>query len=299
MTQELTVVADADLARALVFETPVAKLPDLIRRLDIVKAEAMARGLPDIAKRASDAAHLCRLRVVEAVPARESGYQGHQSSVPAGDTTPEIATSTLRTWRSTYAGHTLDSLEERLAKSDEPVTREALAPKKSPPHVTNNSGDNEWYTPAPIVDAARAIMGTIDLDPASSAKANEVVKATHYYTPEYDAFRPGPWRGNLWMNPPYESGLVVAFVDRLIIEVRLYPRPAIVLVNNATETKWGQDLLAEAVVVCFPSGRIRFEKSDGVRNTPLQGQMIVGLGTVDIERFIQEYKEIGTCLVAQ
>ena len=55
------------------------------------------------------------------------------------------------------------------------------------PHVFHNSGENEWYTPAHIVEAARACMGGIDLDPATSAKAQETVKAEAFYTIGDDA----------------------------------------------------------------------------------------------------------------
>ncbi len=45
---------------------------------------------------------------------------------------------------------------------------------------------NEWYTPSYIIEAARQVLGSIDLDPASCALANQTVKAAKYFTVDDD-----------------------------------------------------------------------------------------------------------------
>lgn len=47
--------------------------------------------------------------------------------------------------------------------------------------VLHSSESAEWYTPPPIVEAARATMGGIDLDPFSSAGANQIVRAAFFF----------------------------------------------------------------------------------------------------------------------
>lgn len=66
----------------------------------------------------------------------------------------------------------------------------------------------EWYTPERFVDAARAVMGTIDVDPASHAEANRVVRATLYYDEAHDGLTKA-WYGCVFLNPP--GGRVNAF----------------------------------------------------------------------------------------
>ena len=46
--------------------------------------------------------------------------------------------------------------------------------------------DFEWITNYDLVSSAHALLGGIDLDVASSHKANEYVEAANYFTPRDD-----------------------------------------------------------------------------------------------------------------
>jgi hypothetical protein len=71
--------------------------------------------------------------------------------------------------------------------------------------VLHSSESNEWYTPAKFVNAARKLMGDIDLDPASSEAANKAVKAGKIFTIDDDGLSK-KWKGRVWLNPPYGRG---------------------------------------------------------------------------------------------
>lgn len=159
-------------------------------------------------------------------------------------------------------------------------------------HVSNNSGDNEWYTPPQYIESARKVMGRIDLDPSSTKAANQIIKAKRFYDAEMDGLVQ-PWKGCIWMNPPYSQPEIWKFIDKL--ETEQYEQ-AIILVNNATETKWGQKLLSLSAAVCFHTGRIRFVSPDGeLGDAPLQGQMIAYIGP-KFKEFIAEFQQYGICL---
>lgn len=70
----------------------------------------------------------------------------------------------------------------------------------------------EHYSNREIIEAARSVLGGIDLDPASCAEANREVRASCYYTKEVDGLAL-PWFGRVWLNPPGGT-LVVTDQDR-------------------------------------------------------------------------------------
>jgi len=162
-------------------------------------------------------------------------------------------------------------------------------------HVANNSGNNEWYTPPEYTAAAKVVMGGIDLDPASSHKANEFVGADKYYTLEDDGLVQ-EWGGRVWMNPPYSQPEIAEFCDKFLASPEI--NEACVLVNNATDTRWMQKMLKHATAVCFVRGRISYlDKSGKPKNKPLQGQAILYYGN-NTDGFSSAFSEFGVTFYA-
>jgi hypothetical protein len=153
---------------------------------------------------------------------------------------------------------------------------------------------DEWYTPQEYIDAARQVMGGIDLDPASCVDANFVVRAGRWFDKDEDGLAQ-PWFGRVWLNPPYSAGLVERFVRRAH---EMYAAglvsAAVVLLNNATETQWFQLMLGH-YAVCFPAARVRFWRPGHNPVGARQGQAVFYLG-VERDRFVEVFERFGPVL---
>jgi len=167
----------------------------------------------------------------------------------------------------------------------------------------SNRDSDAWFTPEKYLVAVRKVLGgTISLDPFSSAEANKVVKAEQYFTEKENAFK-REWFSSkvgdsknhtVWMNPPYGGGLVSDAVNLFLNEYaeKSFSR-GIILVNNATETKWFQRALSVASALTLTDHRISFWNSDGKAisgNT--RGQAFLYFGETP-EDFIQTFSAFG------
>jgi ParB family chromosome partitioning protein len=182
-----------------------------------------------------------------------------------------------------------------VADLPEPTLRKALEAINPSTRYDSHSGDFEWYTPAEYIAAAVRVMGAIDCDPASIATANEVVRAAQFYTAEDDGLSQ-PWRGRVWMNPPYSQPLVARFGARLCEELAYgNVTEAIVLLNNTTETASFQQMARLARAICFPAGRVKFYHPGGGLSAALQGQAFLYFGEHD-RQFCAEFAGFGLCV---
>lgn len=202
-----------------------------------------------------------------------------------------------------------EDFEEHIATTKEigeltsaAVTKAARQIKAGQPmSVTVFSHESvEYYTPPVYVDAARALMGGIDLDPASCDIAQEWIQATTYYTIEDNGIAQD-WLGRVWLNPPYSksggksnqdiwsSHLALEYQSGNVTE-------AVLLVKSAMGYKWFENLWRDWPV-CFVRERLSFVRSDGNdKGQSKLGTSILYFGQ-NIDGFIAKFGKFGRIIL--
>jgi ParB family chromosome partitioning protein len=187
----------------------------------------------------------------------------------------------------------------------------------------------DWHTPLAIIEAARAVMGTIDVDPASSPEANEAVQATTYFTEDDDGLVEacGPdglimraWYGRVFLNPP--GGQVRRFWETLLLNHALGNTSEAIWVGysleqfqslqnaNYQQLDDAQPRHPLAFPTCIPKQRLKFVENEAKRESrktferirmrrvrehagsPTHGNYITYLGP-NVDRFVEEFSVFG------
>ncbi|HSW43507.1 MAG TPA: DNA N-6-adenine-methyltransferase [Patescibacteria group bacterium] len=222
---------------------------------------------------------------------RDAGHGGDRRS-PSRDGTVKLGDLGLTRNRSSrwqaIAKMPEDDYEARLfaiehEEEDDSLAVQVLGGLKA-------SGIVEWYTPTHYIEAAREVMGGIDLDPASSELANRTVRADRIYTMADDGLSQ-PWEGRIWLNPPYGKGSGL-FTTKLVEEYETGHVEAAVLLLNAYgfDAMWFQPLWDHPI--CFTDHRITFTSPQRESGGPANGNIFIYLGT-DEGAFAERFRAFG------
>ncbi len=153
-----------------------------------------------------------------------------------------------------------------------------------------SSKDVEWFTPKKYITAVRKVLGTIDLDPASSTLANKVVQAKKIFT-EKDNGLKQEWSGRVFLNPPYGGTAGAAFAEKLYESLGSGVVEAIMLVNSrATDAEWFQKSFNG--LICFTNHRIDFDSPSKKKSSSTHGSCFVYFGPNE-DKFAKEFGGFG------
>ena len=155
--------------------------------------------------------------------------------------------------------------------------------------------NNEWYTPPYIIDLAREVLGHINVDPASNLIAQEWIKADTFFTEDTNGLDK-PWKGKIWVNPPYSSSLIKKFTKKFLDEyINGNMVEGIMLTNQGTDTQFNIPL--QKGLQAYTNGRISFlqpdltEKGKGSR-----GSLFTYLGP-NPKKFIEVFTRDNFCWI--
>ncbi len=161
-----------------------------------------------------------------------------------------------------------------------------------------HSLSDDWFTEEQWVERARSALGSIDLDPATHPDVNRrFIKAPVFYTKEIDGLSQShPWKGNIWLNPPY-GDLAPKFFERMRREYECGNITACVTCCSiaAMTTGWFHRTIGSiASMFYIHNTRIQFHKTGSFDrgDAPNQGTLLSYVGR-DQSKFVKAFGDAG------
>lgn len=167
--------------------------------------------------------------------------------------------------------------------------------------ILTSSESVEWFTPPHIINLTRMTMGGIDLDPATSHKAQTWIRAGQYYTKEDDGLS-RLWYGRVFLNPPYgKSGgksNQQIWAEKLIHEYQYGDViEAVLLCKSVPGYKWFEEVWDRTTAICFVRELVHFIKADNSKNGPAKAGTAFFYFGPNAEKFNVFFGEIGRVFV--
>jgi phage N-6-adenine-methyltransferase len=246
-------------------QTAVARIDEASRMLAVASSPAEVRKVESLAAAAKRYADSLEARNYAAEIQLRAGRRGGQMLIDMAENgtrahRPGVANGPLPTLADLGIEPMRSSRWQWLARKDERAFETYIAQTKANAEAITLAGlgtsdSAEWYTPPQVIAATVEAMGGIDLDPC--AEAAKSVPATKHFT-EADDGLSQPWRGRVYMNPPYGK-TIGDWVDKLAEEFEYgNVSQAVALLPARTDTSWWAHL--PAATVCFFTGRLTFSE---------------------------------------
>ena len=164
--------------------------------------------------------------------------------------------------------------------------------------VNQDSGKTAYFTQPFIIEAARATMGIIDLDPASCAAANAIVKASRYFDVMIDGLKQ-PWLGNVWLNHPFSRQGNPRWIKKAVSEFESGNAYQITCITYAASSEeWTEPLFN--FPICFLRPRTNYLiVADGllVETTDVtKGSMVTYMGQ-NVDQFVAKFSKLGKVML--
>ena len=185
-----------------------------------IKNVATAMEAKEIVCQAGKLVCMIEREIAESYPAilkKETG-RGHKKTIAPGATLSKDQLYKMRLAYKNLSEAQVFKMADVAIKKGEVPTREMFLRRgklaKSAPRVLSYDCHSEYYTPPPVAEMAREVMGSIDLDPCSNKYAQKYIKAKEFWTKKDDGLSK-EWFGNVWLNPPYIYKEIDKWIDKL------------------------------------------------------------------------------------
>lgn len=154
-------------------------------------------------------------------------------------------------------------------------------------HWEKTGKSDEWYTPPYVFDALGCVF---DMDVAAPREGPPHVPATEWL---WRASLEQPWRGFVWMNPPFGGRNAIAPWMRKFFE----HGNGVALTPDRTSAPWFREAWERATLVLF-TPKIKFERADGsVGPHPSNGTALWAAGPLG-EKALRAARDAGLGVLA-